>query len=190
MRLPVLAFAISLTASACGEADAPVDAPPATPAEVADAVTPEDAPAETAEAADPVEESDADNATSDTPLPVAGEENDVREAVYGFLVESVMDGPQPPELEAWDDAVNIEGTAAYYVGMPALAADVEAFESYCAGIASVIGPDESGIVRAYLRRGTAGGWTVIDYELCYPDGSWQTWEEEYSLPAGLVVEAP
>lgn len=194
MRLPAFALAFALVASGCGEADAPADSPSpdASTTEIADAVTPVDSPEETAELdADPLDESDAAaDAPAEAPASTAADENDVREAVYGFLVESVMDGPQPPELEAWDDAVNIEGMAGYYVGMPAMAGDVEAFESFCGGIASAIAPGEGGIVRAYLRRGTAGGWTVIDSEVCYSDGSWETWQEEYSLPEGLVVEAP
>lgn len=115
-------------------------------------------------------------------------EAEVRGAVSRFLADSVDDGPPAPDLEAWADQINIEGTAGYYVGTPAIAADVEAFESFCGGIAAAIAPGEGGIVRAVLRRGTAGGWTVIDSEVCYEDGRWATWEEEYSLPAGLAVE--
>ena len=190
-RLALSVLAVALTFSACAQPDAeasPQEAPAVVSGEAADpdpasgegaTEAPEaaaDAPAETIAPAE-----DADAST---------DEEEIVNAVSLYLRESVDDGPQPPSLDLWETVVNVEGFAGFFLGAPTLDPDAEQFAGFCGGIANALAPEDgAGEVRAYLRRGTAGGWTVIDATVCVPTDDWELWEEQYGMPSGLAVRS-
>ena len=165
------------------------DAPPAASGvESAEAPAPVDEPApEPAEPAAAEREASADEAEGDDPRTAA------MRTVERYLRESVDDGPPPPSMDGWDfTAFHTTETAAFLLGSPATPEDAQAFADFCGGIASALGPDDApGYVAAYVRGGTAGGWTVLDANVCADEGTWTTWPEEYAFPPqwpGIAVQ--